>query len=299
MKALLFGSNGRVGKELVKKLGAQYELSMLPREAIDLAKEPQRIAPMIKDFAPQLIINATACNGPEACFDAPGTAFAVNTSAVAAMAAAARDIGALFVHYSTDYVFSDANSPLEEDHDIDPINIYGASKAAGEFAIQHIAPYHFIFRLSSVYGADLGGPINALLQVQDGKGTPENPVKVLRQLCCPISAGKVAELTDHAVTAAFTHMNWRLLSGIYHMVPAGAVWKSDFARHALKLRGYGDSITIVEGTLSQPRPQYIPLNGQKFYSYFGVKPWHPYEDLNTMLAPTTQPLFQEGPHALQ
>lgn len=282
MKVVLFGSNGRVGSCLGTVLGPTCDLHTFSRAAIDLETDPSQIVRTIKEIRPSVVINATACNGPEKCADAPSVAYAVNVNAVAAMAAACRDIGAFLVHYSTDYVFGDSLVPLDEQSETGPVNLYGLSKLAGEKAVQIINPYHAIFRLSSVYGADHAGPLDILKQVAAGKGTPENPAKVLRQLCCPISAQRVAELTYHALQMIFKRHTLRLMSGVYHMAPAGAVWKSDFARGVLDLSGYRGPVSIVEGTLAQPRPTTLLMDGTKFSQTFGVKPWNPYEDLGTM-----------------
>lgn len=284
-KVLVFGANGRVGKKLFSTFyrDERFDTCTSVRADTDLA-DARAIEAMIDRHHPQVVINAAAYNGPEACADNPAQAFAINAQAPLVMSVACKQRGALFVHYSTDYVFSDSLQAIDESCRPSPANIYGASKLAGERAIYAIDPYHLVFRISSVYADDLGGPLDAIRQAQRGAGTAENPIKVLKQLCTPISARLVALLTHHAVVTT-VRGSLRARSGLYHMTPSAAVWKVDFAQAVMSIYAPDrNDVHIIEGSLREPRPIALGLVGDKFRNTFDVPAWGPFTDLKDTMA---------------
>lgn len=283
-KVLIFGANGRVGKKLFSTFyrDDKFDVATSVRADCDLT-DASAIEATIDMHRPQVIINAAACNGPEVCADNPRRAFAINAQAPLVMAVAAKQRGALFVHYSTDYVFSDSLQTLDESCRPSPVNLYGASKLAGERAIYAVDPYHLVFRLSSVYADDLSGPLDPIKQHNRGAGTAENPIKVLKQLCTPISARLAAYLTRHAVEVTLKG-SLRARSGLYHMTPGAAVWKVDFAQAVMEIYAPSPQAPhIVEGTLREPRPTALGLSGAKFCNTFNIDPWSPFADLRETL----------------
>lgn len=284
IRVLIFGKDGRVGQRLVRTFSADSAFTVITsnRDDTDLAVS-SAIMDKIIQAQPHVIINAAACNGPEQCADNPTRAYAVNAQAVAAMAECAKKMGALLVHYSTDYVFSDSQEVIDESTRPNPQNLYGASKLAGEAAIRAIDPYHLIFRLASVYGDDLNGPLDAIKQVINGRGTVDNPVQVLHQLCAPISARLAASLTHVAVTGMLHDSGLRIWSGVYHMTAGSAMWKADFARAALHHYKLDPDVRVVEGKLREPRPAYLPMASSKLQKVFSIEPWGLISDLAATL----------------
>lgn len=153
MDILLFGRNGQVGWELERSLVALGTVIALDRRDVDLTDEVA-IERRIDETRPSFILNAAAYTSVDAAEDDEPAAFKVNAAAPAAMARAARRVGALLVHYSTDYVFDGTKSGhyLERDDPV-PLGAYGRSKLAGESAVRESGAAHLILRTSWVYAS--------------------------------------------------------------------------------------------------------------------------------------------------
>ena len=151
MKILLTGRSGQVGWELAHALAPLGEIIALDREDLDLAV-PDQIVSVVRSVRPEVLINAAAYTAVDRAESEPDAAYAVNAAAVAVLAEEAKRVGALFVHYSTDYVFDGTkDAPYIEEDRPNPINAYGRSKLAGEQAIHDIGGAHLILRTSWVY----------------------------------------------------------------------------------------------------------------------------------------------------
>ncbi|MCB2069352.1 MAG: NAD(P)-dependent oxidoreductase, partial [Ottowia sp.] len=131
MKLLVTGATGQVGWELARSLMPLGEVVALDRAACDLS-DPQAAAAVVAGYAPDVIVNAAAYTAVDKAESEPELANRINADAVGALADTARTLGALLVHYSTDYVFdgSKATAYVETDPTA-PLNVYGASKLAG------------------------------------------------------------------------------------------------------------------------------------------------------------------------
>jgi dTDP-4-dehydrorhamnose reductase len=152
LKILLTGAPGHVGWELRKTLAPLGEVKGLDRFGLDLADTPPLIA-TVRALQPEVIVNAAAYTAVDKAETERDLAFAVNATAPRVLAEEAKRIGALLVHYSTDYVFDGGKAdPYVEEDATRPINAYGASKLAGEQAIQASGCRHLILRTSWVYG---------------------------------------------------------------------------------------------------------------------------------------------------
>jgi dTDP-4-dehydrorhamnose reductase len=151
MKVLLTGRGGQVGWELERTLAG--DIVALDRERLDLAS-PSAIAEAIRTAKPDVIVNAAAYTAVDLAESEPHKARAINAEAPGVMAEAARRLGALLVHYSTDYVFDGSKAgPYAEDDSPNPLGVYGRTKLEGERAIQESGCRHLILRTCWVYGA--------------------------------------------------------------------------------------------------------------------------------------------------
>src|SRR5690625_3221443 len=148
---LLFGKNGQLGYELVRRLESHHDgirLIALGREQCNL-KNADHIIDSIRKYHPDMIINAAAYTAVDLAESEPALAYRINTIAPRVMAQQAENIGAWFVHYSTDYVFDGEKiSPYTEEDKTNPLNVYGNSKRKGELEIQRYASNYVIFRTS-------------------------------------------------------------------------------------------------------------------------------------------------------
>lgn len=152
MKILVTGKTGQVGYELERSLQGLGEVVAVGRDQMDLS-DLRQVRAVIRSVKPNLIINPAAYTAVDKAESEPGLAMRINGEAPAVMAEEARKLGAGIVHYSTDYVFdgSKETAYLETDPTC-PVNVYGATKLAGEQAIQAAGVPHLILRTSWVYG---------------------------------------------------------------------------------------------------------------------------------------------------
>ncbi|HMA55094.1 MAG TPA: dTDP-4-dehydrorhamnose reductase, partial [Acidobacteriota bacterium] len=153
MRILLIGSTGQLGWELEKTLAPLGELTALDYPDLDLSQADGVRRFLRQKGRFQVIINAAAYTDVDRAESELGRATAVNAVAPGILGQEARDLGAAFVHYSTDYVFDGAKgSPYAETDSPAPLNAYGRTKLAGERAVTGAGGAYLIFRTSWVYG---------------------------------------------------------------------------------------------------------------------------------------------------
>lgn len=163
-KVLILGSGGNLGGVLMREFGNEYRLSCWDREEIDITKR-EMVLEKIEELKPNIIINAAAYNAVDKCeSDAEEFKLAnmINGEAVAYIAEAALKQGAIFIHYSTDYVFgggslekAQKNNGFAEDDVPNPVNKYGESKFLGEKMILEKADSglkFYLIRISKLFG---------------------------------------------------------------------------------------------------------------------------------------------------
>ena len=153
MRLLVTGANGQVGWELRQSLAPLGEVIALDRAACDLAR-PAEAARILRAATPDIIVNAAAYTAVDRAEQEEELATLINGTAVGEIAEAARQLGALLIHYSTDYVFDGRkDAPYAEDDVPHPISAYGRSKLAGERAIAQCGGRYLIVRTSWIYAA--------------------------------------------------------------------------------------------------------------------------------------------------
>lgn len=232
-RILLIGNNGQVGWELQRTLSSLGEVRAVDRQALDLT-DPDSIRRVIRDSRPALIVNAAAYTAVDKAESEAGLAMAINGSAPGIMAEEAKRLNAALVHYSTDYVFDGAKTqPYAENDAVNPLGVYGASKLAGEQAIQATGVPHLIFRTSWVYGAR--GKNFLLTMLRLCKERDELRV-VADQIGAPTWSRTIAEMTAQALacTALPKGVSMQEASGIYHLTGAGATSWCGFTQAILE-----------------------------------------------------------------
>ncbi|PND37644.1 dTDP-4-dehydrorhamnose reductase [Paucibacter aquatile] len=264
MRILLLGKNGQVGWELQRALSPLGELIALDRhEGGDLADNTS-LQTTVQRFAPQLIVNAAAYTAVDKAESEPELAHQINATAPGLLAAEATRLGALLVHYSTDYVFNGTgDQPRDEAADTAPLSVYGASKLAGEHAIRANACQHLILRTSWVYAARGGNFAKTMLRL----ASEREQLKVIAdQMGAPTGADLLADLTAHMARATLTNPS---LSGTYHAVAAGETSWHAYARHVIETaRRQGHSLRVAADqvlpipTSDYPTPASRPLNSR-------------------------------------
>ncbi len=152
-RILLAGKNGQAGWELRTALAPLGTVIALDRSEMDLAS-PDSIRRAIRDARPKVIVNAAAYTAVDKAESEPDLAMQVNGVAPGVMAEEAKRLGAVLMHYSTDYVFDgELGRPYTEDDTPNPVNTYGRTKLAGERAIEAVGGKHLILRTSGVYSS--------------------------------------------------------------------------------------------------------------------------------------------------
>lgn len=267
MRILLFGSTGKVGKELKRELIAlHYEVICPDRGACDL--EYADVRAYVRSVAPKFVINAAAFNGIEACETDPRRAYIVNAVAPALMAEGCKDIGAQMVHLSTDYVFDGRDTSLgkgsfKTQDAVDPDSVYSRSKSLGEVGVWSALRHYLIIRLSSIYNNTLTGPLNPLHQFNIGNKI----IKTFDQTCCPTSAALIGRAI--AVTVCRNTVERFPLMGTYHFSAKGPISRKDFALKMLSEFYPYRSFDIQDVNTIMPRPKYSVMDCRDFEDDFG------------------------------
>ncbi len=153
LRLLVFGKNGQIGWELERSLCVLGQVTALDRRDVDLL-QGGRIEECIRQLRPDVIVNAAAYTNVDEAESNESLAFEVNASAPRSMARGASTVGALLVHYSSDYVFDGSKRGAWTEHDCpSPLNVYGRSKLAGEQEVQASGCNYLILRTSWIYAA--------------------------------------------------------------------------------------------------------------------------------------------------
>src|SRR5438445_2350032 len=152
-RAIVFGSSGQLGVELVRELNARgYTVHGFERKAIDIT-DRNRVEKAVADLDPGIVFNAAAYNQVDVAEREPQAAFLANALGVRNLALACRQVDARFVHFSTDYVFDgSAGRPYTEDDPTHPLGAYAVSKLAGQLYAQAYLDDPLVVRTSGVFG---------------------------------------------------------------------------------------------------------------------------------------------------
>jgi len=265
-RILVTGAGGQVGAELARILPAHGDVLALDRTRLDLAN-PDAIVATMRDARPDIVINAAAYTAVDLAERERDNAFAVNARAPEVLAAESKRLGALLVHYSTDYVFDGrATEPYGEDAATGPLNVYGESKLGGERAIAASGARAIVLRTSWVYG--LTGK-NFLVTIRSLAREREELRIVADQIGTPNWSRTLAEATASLVAQGLPRLLER--SGLYHRSSTGATSWHGFASAIV-----GDAVkprvtAIASADYPTParRPAYGVLSTRRFHDTFG------------------------------
>lgn len=256
MRALVFGSNGQVGTELMRAASARgFDARPLVRADADLS-DPAAIARAIATSDADIVLNAAAYTAVDKAEEERDLAFAVNATAPGAMARACADRGIPLLHVSTDYVFDGSGSrPWRESDPVAPLGAYGASKLAGERAVAETGAEAVILRTAWVFSAHGGNFVKTMLRV--GQGRDEMRV-VADQFGGPTPARAIAGAL-WTIAAAFR--DGQGATGIFHFAGAPATSWADFAEAIFVRSGWSTvpSVTRI-ATADWPTPTSRPAN---------------------------------------
>jgi dTDP-4-dehydrorhamnose reductase len=283
-RILLTGKNGQVGHELQRSLSPLGELVALGRRDADFS-DLAALEAAARRAAPDLIVNAAAYTAVDGAETDRATAYRVNEEAVDVLAKLAARSGAWLVHYSTDYVFDGSSkAPYRESDRGAPLNVYGASKLAGEEAVRRSGCRHLLFRTSWLYGSDGGSFMRTILRLAAERESME---VVTDQAGAPTGADLVADVTLLSLYRLLTDpARASTATGTYHLAASGSTTRHAYARYLVeqaigmgaRLKTTPERVLPVAGSArpaGAKRPANSVLDTAKLRSAFGVilPPW--------------------------
>lgn len=283
MKILVTGKNGQVGFELQRALAPLGEVIAVDQSECDLASA-DAIRELVRRVAPDVIVNPAAYTAVDKAESNQATAHAVNAQAPGVLGEEAARLGALVVHYSTDYVFNGTKEGayLETDQP-DPQSVYGSTKYAGECALAEANPRHLILRTSWVVGAHGGNFAKTMLHLAAER---DQLSVVADQFGAPTSAALLADLTAQLLRQHQREGATAFPYGTYHVSASGETNWYEYARFVIgealaagKVLKAGPDAVMPLTTAQYPTPAQRPSNSRldtsRFRTTFGLRlpPW--------------------------
>ena len=229
MKIIILGANGQVGYELQRSLLPLGKVIALDRTQADLT-QLDNLKQTLIDLKPNVIVNAAAYTSVDKAEEEQqqDLAMLINGEAPGVIAEAAKQLNALLIHYSTDYVFDGTKpEPYTEDDTPNPINAYGRSKLLGEKAIIKSGCDYLILRTTWVYAARGNNFLKTILRLSQER---EELSIVADQYGAPTWARNIADVTAHVlVTVQKERKVGEFVSGLYHLCASGKTTWHGFA----------------------------------------------------------------------
>ena len=255
---LILGAQGQLGIELQSAFRDAGHVIAHGRSTCDLSN-PSSIRNAVREAHPDVILNAAAYTAVDRAESEPDLAMQINGEAPGILAEEAKKNNALLIHYSTDYVFDGAKPGLWVEEDaVHPLNVYGATKLAGERSIQQVGGQFLIFRTSWVFSPHGHNFLRTMLRL----GQEREELKIVNdQIGAPTSALALAVGTRRIIdrTAEQTVTD---IAGIYHMTCAGQTTWCGFAQSIFAKAQANKSWASVKGIPASeyPTPAMRPAN---------------------------------------
>jgi dTDP-4-dehydrorhamnose reductase len=274
MKVAVIGANGQLGSDLVAEFIANGDVVIpLTHADIDISSLESVKASLVGHQA-AIVVNTAAMHHVEDCEAQPERAFAVNAMGPRNLGLVVRELGALLIHVSTDYVFDgQSKEPYVEEDVALPLNVYGNSKLAGEHFVRSLATRHLVIRSSALYGRHR-------CRAKPGENFVNLMLKLARD------RGRVRVVDDEFVSPTSTLELARQIValsrcdayGLYHATAEGSCSWYEFAREIFALTGTKVSLEIArpnEFPAKVPRPKYSVLEnaGLKRIGLSRFNPW--------------------------
>lgn len=258
MKVAVIGADGQLGTDVVKAFVVNGDdVVGLTHADIELG-DASSVSGRLGSDRPHIIVNTAAMHQVDKCEEDPAKAFAVNGLGSKHLALAAKEIGAVLLHISTDYVFDgEKNTPYVETDAPRPLNAYGNSKLSGEYFVRGTAPQHFVLRTSAIYGKSpcrAKGGLN-FIELMLKLGRERGEVRVVDdEVVSPTSTRDIARQTV-ALSRSDKY-------GLYHATAESSCSWYAFAKEIFDLTGTEVNLIKAgpnEFPIKVPRPKYSVL----------------------------------------
>jgi dTDP-4-dehydrorhamnose reductase len=297
-RILVPGKTGQVGWELQSALAPLGTVIALDPDQMDLAK-PDSIRHAIRDAKPEIIVNAAGYTFVDKAESEPELAMQVNGVAPGVMAEEAKRLGAILIHYSTDYVFDgELDRPYSEDDPPNPVNAYGKTKLAGERAIEAVGGHYLILRSSWIYSARGSNFVLTVLRLAREK--PELTM-VDDQTGSPTWARALAKATAELLRRKELITRH---SGVYHLAAGGHTSRYEFTRAIIDIMkeasGIPNGWASVKPTTSDQfplparRPRRPVMSIEKIKRVFGIEMPRWDEQIRSFLKDRCCPVMTSG-----
>ncbi len=256
MKILIVGAKGMLGSELAAALSRSHAVTAWDIEEIDVTDRQSAIE-KVRSAQPDLILNSAALVDVDVCEEKPELAWRVNALGAQNLALAARALGCSYLLISTDYVFDGTTtSDYDEFAVTGPINVYGASKLAGERLALQLCPATYVVRTSWLFGHRPNNYVDRVLTQAKRDGIVRMATD---QLECPTYTAHLAEGIGRLIaTGAF---------GVYNVTGTGGCTRAEFAEAVLAAAGRTERVEPIDASQVRrkaKRPSRIVLDGRLF-----------------------------------
>lgn len=292
MKILITGKTGQVGRELQHSLSSLGDIVAMDHSELDLTMGETGLRETIRGMHPDIVINAAAYTAVDRAEDDPDVAFLVNGVAPGILASESSKCGALFIHYSTDYVFSgEKRGPYIESDVTGPKSIYGKSKLAGERAVSGECDQHIILRTSWVFSAHGGNFLKTILRLSKVRSS----ISVVDdQFGAPTSAMLIADITARLVKQYQRDGKGSFPYGLYHLASDQATSWHAYACHIINIaRALNPTLQLLPESVQPictkdygakaPRPLNSVLNTEKIRTTFKLSLPHWKDDVDKVI----------------
>jgi dTDP-4-dehydrorhamnose reductase len=265
-RIVLIGAAGQLGTDLQRVLPGVIPLTHAEIEIT----QPESIEEALRSARPDIVVNTAAYNLVDRAEDKPDRAYAVNELGPRLLARWCSAAQAVLVHLSTDYVFGadgDRTIPYVESDVAGPLGVYGASKLAGEQAVQEECPRHFIVRTCGLYGRaatkSKGNFIQTMIRLA---GEREELRVVSDQHCTPSFTGDVAMMLKALIASN--------QFGLYHVTNSGATTWYELASELFRQSRISTRVLPIPSSdypARARRPGYSVLDCTRAETVTGVK----------------------------
>jgi dTDP-4-dehydrorhamnose reductase len=273
--AVIIGSKGQLGTDLQPAL-AGFRVTGLAHANLDVC-DLEAARGLLRELAPDVVINTSAFHKVDVCEDEPAASFAVNATGAYNLARLAAELDYTLVHFSSDYVFDGyGRVPYRETDLACPLSVYGASKLAGENLVRAFCPRHFVIRTTGLYGvAGASGKGGNFVETMIRLGKA-GPVRVVDdQVMTPTATADLAR-----AVAALLEREGRpgVAYGLYHVTSAGQCSWHCFAQIIFELCGMTvdlSPITTAQSGSKARRPAFSVLDhaGWMAAGFPELRPW--------------------------